>query len=100
MVVTGGCIGCHGPTLSGGPIPAHPPEFPAAGNLTPDKATGLGPWTEADFFTMLRTGRRPDGRQIDARYMPWKYTAQLTDDEIRAMWRYLQTVPAKPKGNR
>jgi mono/diheme cytochrome c family protein len=100
MVMTGGCMGCHGPTLSGGPIPAHPPEMPEAGNLTPDKATGLGAWTEADFFRMLRTGKRPDGRQIDPSYMPWKYTAQLTDDEIRAIWRYLQTVPAKPKGNR
>jgi mono/diheme cytochrome c family protein len=100
MVVTGGCMGCHGPTLSGGAIPAHPPEFPPAGNLTPDKATGLGTWTEGDFFRLLREGKRPDGRQIDPRYMPWKYTAQLTDDEIRAIWLYLQTIEAKPKGNR
>jgi len=94
-----GCTGCHGAGFSGGPIPGAPPEFPPAANLTPDPATGLGKWTEQDFFTALRTGRRPDGRQLREE-MPWKLTAQMTDDEIRAMWLHLRSLAPQPVGNR
>jgi hypothetical protein len=31
--------------------------------------------------------------------MPWKLTREMNDDEIRAVWNYLQTVPPKPFGN-
>jgi len=37
----------------------------------------------------MRTGRRPDGRTLDAA-MPWQYYAQMTDLELRAIWRFLQ----------
>jgi len=93
------CTGCHGPGFSGGKIPGAPPTAPAAANLTPDRETGLGAWTEEDFFRALRTGVRPDGRALDG-FMPWKLTAQMTDDEIRALWLYLQSVPARPSGQR
>lgn len=93
------CAGCHGPGFSGGKIPGSPPEWPAAGNLTPDAKTGLGTWTEQDFFHAMREGRRPDGSQIDP-FMPWKNFARMTDEELRALWLYLRTVPAKERGNR
>ena len=32
--------------------------------------------------------------------MPWPYYAQMTDDELRAIWRFLQAVPARPTGSR
>ncbi|HEX7117913.1 MAG TPA: cytochrome c [Longimicrobiales bacterium] len=96
LALAGGCIGCHGTGLSGGPIPGTPPDFPPATNLTP---AGIGEWTEQDFFTALREGRRPDGSAIDPR-MPWPYTAQMTDDEIRALWRFLRSVPPRETGNR
>lgn len=92
----GGCIGCHGPGLSGGKIPGTPPDFPPATNITP---AGIGSWSEEDFFVAMREGRRPDGSTIDPR-MPWAYTAQMTDDEIRALWLYLQTVPQRETGKR
>jgi mono/diheme cytochrome c family protein len=94
------CTGCHGDGLSGGKIPGTPPEFMPAANLTPDRATGIGAWTEADFTRALREGRRPDGRALNAEFMPWKNFAHFTDDEIAAMWMYLQTLPAKPHGGR
>src|SRR5690606_25887190 len=52
-----GCTGCHGAGFSGGKIPGTPPEFPAASNITPHEATGIGTWAEADFFRALREGR-------------------------------------------
>jgi len=92
----GGCKGCHGPTLSGGHIPGTPPEWKAATNLTPD---GIGHYKEEDFFRALREGKRPGGVAIDT-LMPVKYTKQMTDDEIRALWLYLKTVPPKAFGGR
>jgi mono/diheme cytochrome c family protein len=92
LAMTGGCTGCHGPGLSGGPIPGVPPDFPKAKNITP---TGIGSWTDEDFFRALREGKRPDGSAIDP-FMPWKATSQMTDDEIKALLAYLRTVPPRP----
>lgn len=94
-----GCTGCHGAGFGGGKIPGTPPDWPAAANLTPDPETGIGKWTEQDFFRALREGKRPDGRELNP-IMPWKATAQLTDDEIRAVWLHLRSLPAKPLGSR
>lgn len=91
----GGCIGCHGPNLSGGKIAEGDPAWPPAANLTP---TGLAKYTEADFTTVLRTGKRQNGLQLhDA--MPWRMTKEMTDDEIRAVWLFLRTVPPKEFGH-
>jgi mono/diheme cytochrome c family protein len=94
------CAGCHGAGYSGGKIPGTPPDFIPAANLTPDRESGLGSWTEADLFRALREGRRPDGTELDGRFMPWRETARFTDDEIRAIWLFLQSLPARPEGNR
>ena len=93
----GGCKGCHGATLSGGPIPGAPPDFKPPANLTPK---GIGHYTEADFFAALREGKRPGGTMLDTVYMPVRYTKLMTDDEIRAVFMFLKTVPAKEYGGR
>lgn len=93
------CAGCHGPGYSGGRMPGAPPDFLPAANITPDRKTGIGAWTEADLFRALREGKRPNGTELDGRFMPWRMTAELTDDEIRAIWLFLRTLPAKPAGN-
>ena len=67
-----------------------------ARNLTPDPETGLGSWTEEQFIRTLRTGRHlgiPSGRPI-LPPMPWQAYAQMTDEDLKALWAYLQTVPA------
>lgn len=92
----GGCTGCHGEDLAGGPIPGTPPDIPPAQNLTP---AGIGSWTEQDFVRALREGKRPDGSAINP-FMPWTYTAQMTDDEIRAVWLYLRSVPPRVTASR
>jgi mono/diheme cytochrome c family protein len=96
IAAIGGCKGCHGPGLSGGPIPGGPPEWKPAANITP---TGIGHYKEADFFLALREGKRPGGAPIDT-LMPFRYTKDMTDDEIRALYMYLKTVPPKPYGGR
>jgi mono/diheme cytochrome c family protein len=58
-------------------------------NLTPDPA-GLGGWTEADFLRTMKMGLRPDGRPLRS---PMTARAELTDDELSAIWAYLRTVP-------
>src|SRR6266536_1415295 len=92
----GGCTGCHGSGLSGGPLAGGPPSAPPPANITP---AALGTWTEDDFFRALRIGARPDGSRIDP-FMPWAFTSQMTDDEIRATWLYLKSVPPLPYGSR
>ena len=93
-----GCMGCHGPGFGGGKIPGAPPDLPAAANITMHE-TGLAQWSEQDFFRALREGRRPDGTELNA-FMPWRTTARMTDDEIRAIWTYLGTLPPKAEGTR
>jgi cytochrome c553 len=88
------CTGCHGEHFSGGRVPGTPPSFPSAQNITQDPLNGIGKWTKVDFYTALRTGRRPDGSAIDP-FMPWKAFSTLSDTELDALWAFLQTVPAR-----
>ena len=59
----------------------------------------LGKWTEADFMKAIRTGVRPDGRVLSAA-MPWPYAKNMTDDELRATWMYIHSLPAKKQGEK
>ena len=88
-----GCQGCHGTSLSGGPIPGGAPDWPPAANLT--AAGSVKDWSEAGFANFLRTGVRPNGIPAN-KVMPIRLTKNLTDDEIRALWLYLKTVPTVP----
>ncbi|HXW77182.1 MAG TPA: cytochrome c [Candidatus Eremiobacteraceae bacterium] len=90
----GGCMGCHGAGLSGGPVPGVPPSFPPAQNITP---TGIGKWSDADIVRALRVGKRPEGTTINP-FMPWANTAAMTDTEMAALIKYLRSVPARPTG--
>lgn len=91
LSIVGGCTGCHNPNLSGGGG-GEGGVKPA--NLTP---AGLKGWTEADFIKAMRTGVRPGGRVLSAA-MPWPYIGKLSDEELRATWLYLQSVPPKKMG--
>jgi len=92
-----GCIGCHGPGLSGGHVEG-PPGAPPAANLTPH-SSGLENWTEADFDHALRRGVRKNGTPINI-FMPWPNFSGMTDDEVQALWLFVRSVPAKPFGNK
>jgi mono/diheme cytochrome c family protein len=67
-------------------------------NLTPDAETGTGAWSEQDFLDTLRSGRHLGrGRQI-LPPMPWFNYAEMTDEDLGAIYAYLRTVP--PIANR
>jgi mono/diheme cytochrome c family protein len=66
-----------------------------ATNLTSDQETGLGAWTDQVFINALKTGRHMGvGRPI-LPPMPWTGYAQMSDDDLRAVFTYLRTVDAK-----
>lgn len=98
------CAGCHNTGamspnpqagyLEGGTVGF---EMPGMGvfwppNLTPHPDAGLGTWSEAQIVAALRTGVRPDGRQL-APIMPWPSYAKLTDQDARAIAAYLKSLP-------
>lgn len=67
-----------------------------AANLTPDP-TGLGGWTEELFIKTMRTGKHLGvGRDV-LPPMPWFVLAGLTDEDLKAVFAYLQTL--KPVHN-
>ncbi len=67
--------------------------FPA--NLTPDPMTGLrsGVWTEELFIKALRTGKHMGTARDILPPMPWPMYGQLSDDDLKAIWAYLGTIP-------
>ena len=63
-------------------------------NLTPDKETGLGDWTVEEFIATMKTGReRGKGRPV-LPPMPVQNLKALSDTDIRALFAYLQSIPA------
>ena len=70
-----------------------------ATNLTPDKETGLGEWTEEMFINAVRTGLHQgvEGNRKIFPPMPAKHYAQMNDEDLKAIWAYLSTI--KPVKN-
>jgi mono/diheme cytochrome c family protein len=73
---------------------ATPPSgFPAnPQNLTADTATGIGRWSEADFIRTLRSGVNPEGDSLHG-FMPWRQVRRMRDEDLRAIYGYLRTLP-------
>ena len=105
MVTFGGCNDCHTPGyflgkpdmtryLGGSDVGF---DMPGLGtfvgpNLTPDKETGLGNWSNAQIVIAITTGKRPDGRVL-APIMPWHAFAKLTKEDANAIAAYLKSLP-------
>lgn len=62
-------------------------------NLTPDKETGLGTWTVTTFIETLRNGRHMGRGRPLLPPMPYQNVAKLTDDDLGALFAYLQSLP-------
>ncbi len=105
------CYNCHSESFQTNDpmVPENSPGFMAGGNvlhrpngdvvlsrnLTMDPETGLGKWTEQDFITAVKTGKRPYGK--DATAIPMAPFTLLTDQEVSAIWAYLNSL--KPVRN-
>jgi mono/diheme cytochrome c family protein len=98
--LTYSCKVCHGITMSGGRIPGFPASWPPAPNLTWGGGSALPTWDEDRFIATIRTGKTPGGVQLRSQYMPWTSYRHMSDDELRAVWVYLQSLPPKEYGNR
>jgi len=64
-----------------------------ASNLTPEPNSGIGIWTEDLFIKALRTGRHWGQARPILPPMPWQNYSRMTDDDLKAMYAYLRTIP-------
>jgi mono/diheme cytochrome c family protein len=96
------CKNCHTPKgergapiferdLSSGLSWDEPPFKVTASNITPDKETGIGTWSDADIRRALRKGERPSGVHLAA-IMPSDFYEILTENDLNAIVAYLRTV--------
>jgi mono/diheme cytochrome c family protein len=105
LVTLGGCSDCHTPGyffgkpdmtkyLGGSQVGFEIPDLGVfhGPNLTPDKETGLGAWTDEQIVAAIQQGKRPDGRML-APIMPWRAFANLSTADVKAIVAYLRTVP-------
>ena len=60
-------------------------------NLTPDRETGIGAWSDEDFYRALRFGMAPDGSRYYPAF-PYPYFSKMTRDDIFAIRAYLATL--------
>ena len=101
------CGNCHSPKgppdvvagkdFSGGLRFDEPPFDVTAPNITSDKETGIGAWSDADIKKLLRTGMRPNGVPV-ATVMPTGFYGIITDGDMDAIVAYLRTL--KPISNK
>lgn len=78
------CIDCHQDDFAGGTNPG------AGRNLT--QQGDLADWSEADFIRTVRYGITPDNTFLDSAMMPFRRFRNLTDEELQAIWLFLQTL--------
>jgi cytochrome c553 len=64
-----------------------------ARNLTPDKETGIGDWTEQNFLDTIKTGKRMGKGRPLLPPMPWQVIKNLTDEDLKAVYAYLMSRP-------
>lgn len=105
MLRAAGCITCHtdedndGDLLGGGRAIETPFGTFYSPNITFDPRRGIGAWSVADLAGALRHGVGPRGENF---YPVFPYTSytQMHEDDIRALYAYLITVPFSDQENR
>jgi len=78
--------------LSGGMVFDEEPFKAYASNITPDRETGIGNWTDAQLVKAIREGIRPDGSVIGPP-MPIMFYRGMSDDDVKAIIAYLRAQP-------
>ena len=115
LVTIASCSNCHTQSEKGEPKPGmylaggEQFNFPAgvisSANITPDKETGIGNWTKADFLNRFRFYNNEEAHNVPVDLqkdfntpMPWLMYSGMTDEDLGAIYNYLRTV--KPVNNR
>jgi mono/diheme cytochrome c family protein len=101
------CANCHSPKgppaavagkdYSGGLSWDEPPFKVTAPNITQDKETGVGSWSDADLKNLILTGKRPNGVQV-AEVMPTSFYPILAEGDLNGIVAYMRTI--KPVTNK
>ena len=97
LAQAGDCVACH--TAPGGKLFAGGRAMPTpfgtlyTSNITPDRDTGVGKWTADQFYTMMHTGRSPDGGLLYPA-MPFASYTKVTRADSDAIFAFMQSVPA------
>ncbi|HSE92446.1 MAG TPA: cytochrome c [Methylomirabilota bacterium] len=98
---TGGC-GCHtvpkGPVNAGGRRYDGPFGTVYSTNVTPDRQTGIGDWTDEQIATAVRLGRRPNGERLLPVH-PFTVFNGMAAEDLKALGAFLRTVPAVNRAN-
>lgn len=96
LAIVGDCMSCHtahdGQKFAGGrymPTPFGPISTP---NITPDKQTGIGNWTDDDFYHALHDGIAKGGEHLYP-VMPYPWYTKVTRDDVLAIKAYLFSLP-------
>lgn len=93
----GNCMACHtargGEPYAGGRGIDTPFGTVYSSNLTPDADTGLGRWSEPQFWRAMHHGRSADGRLLVPAF-PYTSTTQVSRADSDALYAYLRSVPA------
>jgi mono/diheme cytochrome c family protein len=103
LAAAGHCAGCHtargGAPYAGGRALATPFGTVYAANLTPDADTGIGRWSNTDFWRALHNGRSADGRFL-LPACPYPNFTQVSREDVRDLFAYLRSLPAVRNTNR
>ncbi len=95
QAILGDCMGCHsmkgGALFAGGDRLETPFGTMVAPNITPDKETGIGSWSEADFRRAVKQGISPGGRRLYPA-MPFPAYAKMRDEDVARLYDYMRTV--------
>ena len=98
---TGGC-GCHtvpkGPVNAGGRRYDGPFGTVYSSNITPDKETGIGTWTDEQIITATRLGRRPNGERLIPVH-PYTTFNGMAAEDLKALVAFLRSVPPVKRTN-
>lgn len=98
----GGC-GCH--TVQGQPVNSGGRRYDGpfgtvwSTNITPDRETGIGAWTEAEIVAAIRLGRRPNGERLIPVH-PYPVFNGMAEEDLRALVAFLRTVAPVRRANR
>jgi mono/diheme cytochrome c family protein len=96
LVAAGDCQSCH--TNPGGQpfAGARPIRMPFgiiySANITPDPKTGIGTWTEADFYRAMHKGIAHGGKNLYPVF-PYTYFTRMSRGDVDSIWAYLLTLP-------
>jgi mono/diheme cytochrome c family protein len=96
VAIAGDCVACHTApgskeAFAGGYSISTPFGGIFASNITPDTETGIGSWTERDFYRAVRHGKGKEGEHLYPA-MPYNAYVKVSDQDMHDLWMYMRSV--------